>query len=114
MQPENNGDRFGDPLRGAAVPPSPGAANVAPQPSERSVSGRIRHSDSSSVAGAALTLIDQSGRQVSRGTGRDDGSYVIGAPGPGSYVLIVSRSEEHTSELQSRFDLVCRLLLAKN
>src|SRR5699024_12227332 len=25
-----------------------------------------------------------------------------------------SRSEEHTSELQSRFDLVCRLLLDKN
>src|SRR5699024_12550898 len=26
-------------------------------------------------------------------------------------VMILSRSEEHTSELQSRFDLVCRLLL---
>src|SRR5437868_8955916 len=26
---------------------------------------------------------------------------------------IVERSEEHTSELQSRFDLVCRLLLEK-
>src|SRR6266513_4478290 len=26
---------------------------------------------------------------------------------------IVLRSEEHTSELQSRFDLVCRLLLEK-
>src|SRR5699024_12711709 len=26
---------------------------------------------------------------------------------------IVHRSEEHTSELQSRFDLVCRLLLEK-
>src|SRR5699024_10008448 len=26
---------------------------------------------------------------------------------------IVTRSEEHTSELQSRFDLVCRLLLEK-
>src|SRR5699024_12412214 len=26
---------------------------------------------------------------------------------------IVQRSEEHTSELQSRFDLVCRLLLEK-
>src|SRR5699024_12730204 len=25
--------------------------------------------------------------------------------------IILSRSEEHTSELQSRFDLVCRLLL---
>src|SRR5699024_11319039 len=27
--------------------------------------------------------------------------------------LLVTRSEEHTSELQSRFDLVCRLLLEK-
>src|SRR5207249_9319872 len=27
--------------------------------------------------------------------------------------LTLSRSEEHTSELQSRFDLVCRLLLEK-
>src|SRR5207249_8600042 len=27
--------------------------------------------------------------------------------------LLVPRSEEHTSELQSRFDLVCRLLLEK-
>src|SRR5699024_11955356 len=26
---------------------------------------------------------------------------------------LISRSEEHTSELQSRFDLVCRLLLEK-
>src|SRR5699024_12557907 len=27
--------------------------------------------------------------------------------------IIYARSEEHTSELQSRFDLVCRLLLEK-
>src|SRR5437868_13051536 len=27
--------------------------------------------------------------------------------------LVSARSEEHTSELQSRFDLVCRLLLEK-
>src|SRR5438067_10444233 len=27
--------------------------------------------------------------------------------------FILERSEEHTSELQSRFDLVCRLLLEK-
>src|SRR5699024_11533368 len=32
-------------------------------------------------------------------------------PAPNSYRR--SRSEEHTSELQSRFDLVCRLLLEK-
>src|SRR5699024_11974924 len=41
------------------------------------------------------------------------------APGPiertgGAEKLMLSpRSEEHTSELQSRFDLVCRLLLEK-
>src|SRR5438067_13161527 len=33
------------------------------------------------------------------------------APGPSGNAR--SRSEEHTSELQSRFDLVCRLLLEK-
>src|SRR5207249_11866045 len=35
-------------------------------------------------------------------------------PLPGAvHVLVPPRSEEHTSELQSRFDLVCRLLLEK-
>src|SRR5438067_4261130 len=37
----------------------------------------------------------------------DSGALV---PEPGGVAL---RSEEHTSELQSRFDLVCRLLLEK-
>src|SRR5699024_12147196 len=31
----------------------------------------------------------------------------------GAHLLGSERSEEHTSELQSRFDLVCRLLLEK-
>src|SRR5699024_11424118 len=30
-----------------------------------------------------------------------------------AYVAPYERSEEHTSELQSRFDIVCRLLLEK-
>src|SRR5699024_12220361 len=34
-------------------------------------------------------------------------------PGATALQRIPSRSEEHTSELQSRFDLVCRLLLEK-
>src|SRR5207247_11308644 len=50
---------------------------------------------------------------------------VLGSPGqhqqdidaPGSFLTSLSqheeRSEEHTSELQSRVDLVCRLLLEK-
>src|SRR5699024_12221683 len=32
---------------------------------------------------------------------------------PAVLLLSPARSEEHTSELQSRFDLVCRLLLEK-
>src|SRR5699024_12565574 len=40
---------------------------------------------------------------------------ITGAAGdlPNSFDSLVPRSEEHTSELQSRFDLVCRLLLEK-
>src|SRR5207249_10810594 len=37
---------------------------------------------------------------------------VVGLDPPAGGLLVV-RSEEHTSELQSRFDLVCRLLLEK-
>src|SRR5699024_11931705 len=32
---------------------------------------------------------------------------------PQEFLTFLFRSEEHTSELQSRFDLVCRLLLEK-
>src|SRR5699024_12493209 len=50
-----------------------------------------------------------------------DGSFLICkyfgpdmvASGWGRIVNMSGRSEEHTSELQSRFDLVCRLLLEK-
>src|SRR5699024_12003102 len=35
----------------------------------------------------------------------------IGGPATEALLCAPSRSEEHTSELQSRFDLVCRLLL---
>src|SRR5204862_8320062 len=45
------------------------------------------------------------------------GRAVRGSPALGESVIVVGvadRSEEHTSELQSRRDLVCRLLLEKN
>src|SRR5699024_12116004 len=38
---------------------------------------------------------------------------VVNAALIGMIAIAVVRSEEHTSELQSRFDLVCRLLLEK-
>src|SRR5437868_11179110 len=53
---------------------------------------------------------------------RSIGSFALTCEGTGNRiqlqgqelgVMTSSRSEEHTSELQSRFDLVCRLLLEK-
>src|SRR5207249_2405272 len=38
---------------------------------------------------------------------------LAGRAGEGELDRVILRSEEHTSELQSRFDLVCRLLLEK-
>src|SRR5699024_12572296 len=40
-------------------------------------------------------------------------AYGLGAAAIAAIALALERSEEHTSELQSRFDLVCRLLLEK-
>src|SRR5438874_10614665 len=47
------------------------------------------------------------GGDVTADAGRDQGGAAAGGAGE------PSRSEEHTSELQSRRDLVCRLLLEK-
>src|SRR2546422_4809366 len=70
----------------------------------------------SAPAGGAATL--------SHGRGQARGSDRSGQPGRGSLRLraahaerpqrpVLHRSEEHTSELQSRLHLVCRLLLEK-
>src|SRR2546422_7597054 len=41
------------------------------------------------------------------------GSGMLGVPGIAARTFAAVRSEEHTSELQSRLHLVCRLLLEK-
>src|SRR5260370_42620355 len=59
--------------------------------------------------------------QVSRGAARaatssgvDNGwHYPMGLGTPAATVAMIARSEEHTSELQSHLNLVCRLLLEK-
>src|SRR5438067_2738510 len=56
---------------------------------------------SGSVAGKSVGVKKSSGASVSQ------------ALQPASVSAATRRSEEHTSELQSRFDLVCRLLLEK-
>src|SRR5438132_6046692 len=43
----------------------------------------------------------------------DDGRLLISHDRPGPELKLTLRSEEHTSELQSHSDIVCRLLLEK-
>src|SRR5207248_9420030 len=43
--------------------------------------------------------------------GNRDDAYKDAAIADGFQVVSIARSEEHTSELQSPYDLVCRLLL---
>src|SRR2546422_4327621 len=42
-----------------------------------------------------------------------DATALLAVQGPEAEALLAPRSEEHTSELQSRLHLVCRLLLEK-
>src|SRR5699024_12012430 len=90
------------PLKGRALilpsrmylpPQTPVRRSVTPSSKQRSFTGQEEHRD-----WAFQSSFRSSGKNTS-----------------GSAFLHDMRSEEHTSELQSRFDLVCRILLdAKN
>ena len=54
------------------------------------VRGAVRRTGGGRVGGAALTLIDHGGRQVSRDNAGQDGGFELSAPGAGSYVLVAS------------------------
>src|SRR5207249_9653807 len=67
---------------------------------------------------ANIFIVDTDGKNTIRLT-KDDALNAFASWSPdGKQIAFMSnreggRSEEHTSELQSRFDLVCRLLLEK-
>ncbi|NKY86715.1 MFS transporter [Nocardia veterana] len=87
--PETGGARDERTPRHAA-PELPPAVVAVDGAAAAGLSGHIRRADGQPVPGAVLTLIDQRGHQVSRATAADDGSYRIGAPDSGGYVLIVA------------------------
>ncbi|MEV0980061.1 MFS transporter [Streptomyces sp. NPDC049915] len=68
----------------------PGLAGDEPAPAGAEVRGWVRGGESAPVPGAALTLISLEGRQLGRAVADTDGSYVLPAPGPGTYVLIAA------------------------
>src|SRR5207247_8566179 len=61
--------------------------------------------------GDASTLIDQPRQRI--GVHVMDLAAAQRSAGRDQFITCNDRSEEHTSELQSRVDLVCRLLLEK-
>src|SRR2546426_7766343 len=60
----------------------------------------------------ALPIFESSSTQSNR-AGRDASAMILGTKHDVCYLYNVLRSEEHTSELQSPCNLVCRLLLEK-
>src|SRR5699024_11265117 len=83
--------------------------------------GLLEMEEAASMGGLELSLTTQV--QVQRALATGDLASMQGMPGlndSASFFRLhnisldkIDRSEEHTSELQSRFYLVCRLLLAK-
>src|SRR3712207_8673641 len=67
----------------------------------------------SGLAGPELTVLLHFGQRTLNGRGGDFSSSICKRVEHFWQTMIMSRSEEHTSELQSRQYLVCRLLLEK-
>ncbi|KAA9150624.1 DUF1416 domain-containing protein [Amycolatopsis acidicola] len=63
-----------------------------PQQNRRSteIAGRVHDPDGGPVAGAAVTLVDTTGRQIGRGSTDSGGAFSLQVPGRGGYVLITS------------------------
>ncbi|MYV51008.1 MFS transporter [Streptomyces sp. SID3212] len=69
---------------------SPTAPDTAPEAPGIPVRGVVRGAEGTSVPAAAVTLISLGGSQLARSVAEPDGSYLLRAPGSGSYVLIAS------------------------
>ncbi|UNS95897.1 DHA2 family efflux MFS transporter permease subunit [Streptomyces tubbatahanensis] len=70
----------------ATAPPGPDPAGM----SGPGIRGRVVDEAGSPVPGAAVTLIDPSGRQLALATAGHDGRYGVQAPDAGSYILVGS------------------------
>jgi len=78
------------------------AAAALPARSSRSdagltVSGVVRHHDGRVLAGAVVTLADQTGQQVARTSSDDEGGYLLALPTGGTYLLIVAAAHVQPS-----------------
>src|SRR5256885_12885638 len=76
--------------------------------------GGTSHHSRRNITGRPLRILGAGGKVTRRaGRANPDGLHGAYSAGPRRTMRIVVRSEEHTSELQSPCNLVCRLLLEK-
>nr|WP_107402077.1 MFS transporter [Streptomyces oceani] len=73
----------------AATAVSAAAASIDPS-AGTGLHGTVRDPGGAALDHATVTLISLDGRQLGRCLAHADGSYVLDAPGPGSYVLIAA------------------------
>ncbi|GGV00298.1 MFS transporter [Streptomyces albospinus] len=59
-------------------------------PAGPAIHGFVRNAEGNPVPRSAVTLISLGGRQLGRAVAQTNGSYVLNAPGAGSYVLIAA------------------------
>ncbi|MFF4950514.1 MFS transporter [Streptomyces chattanoogensis] len=74
----------------AAQPLAAYASAGGDTPPGPAIHGFVRNAEGNPVPRSAVTLISLSGRQLGRSVAQANGSYVLNAPGAGSYVLIAA------------------------
>src|SRR6266478_7328267 len=97
--------------RAAERPGAAGAQSCNPRERPAGCRRRRRLAEGARPAGRALAMVCAVRLRPERR--RMAGGPVTGAGEPGVSAAVARRSEEHTSELQSQSNLVCRLLLEK-
>src|SRR5260370_15495291 len=92
------------------------------QTNKGSIKGTVKDPNGAVVQKASVTATNTATGISRTATAGDDGTYEVPELEPGTYKVSIKatgfsdteqRSEEHTSELQSHLNLVCRLLLEK-
>src|SRR5437667_6439988 len=106
------------------------AVTATAQQNTGTILGVVKDSSGAVVPGAGITILNEETSLTRTVTTGENGAFRAPALPVGHYtvrvelagfrsqaqrglILEVARSEEHTSELQSHHDLVCRLLLEK-
>src|SRR5699024_12067743 len=84
---------------------------MTPSPTAARATRAIQRPMRPEVAVATAAAMPTRASPASPGAASLPGAAAAAGPVTPSTVPVTQRSEEHTSELQSRFDLVCRLLL---